>query len=359
MADTNTLLLVGTGKGAFVLNRGGGGWEISGPHFPGRSVYSIMLDTRAGRNRLWAAAQSFHWGSELVFSDDMGVTWDTPEQMRIKFPEDTGATLENIWQITAGAENDDTLYCGVAPAALFRSTDGGDKWSLVRGLWDHPHREKWMPGFGGLCLHTIITDDENPKRMRVAVSSAGTYVTDDGGENWASTNTGISAYFMPDKYPEFGQCVHKIARHPGKKETLFLQNHHGVYRSRDDGQTWQEIENGLLSNFGFGVAVSKPGDAFIVPLQADAVRFTCEGKLRVYRTKDEGETWEPLTNGLPQENAYEVILRDALAADASDAGGVYFGTRNGKLYGSRDNGDSWEQIQNALPEILCVRAYNL
>ena len=357
MANLKTLLLVGTGKGAFVLNRKGGRWEMSGPHFPGRSVYSMMLDTRGGRNRLWAAAQSMHWGAELVRSDDMGGTWDTPEEMRIKFPEDTGAALENIWQITAGTDDDNTLYCGTAPAALFKSKDGGEKWSLVRGLWDHPHREKWMPGFGGLCLHTIITDDENPKRMRIAVSSAGTYRTDDGGENWTSTNTGIKAYFMPDQFPEFGQCVHKIARHPGKKETLFLQNHHGVYRSRDDGSTWQEIENGLPSNFGFGVVATKPGDVFIVPLQADAVRFTCEGKLRVYRTRDEGENWEPLTNGLPQENAYEVILRDALAADESENGGVYFGTRNGKLYGSSDNGDTWEPIQNALPEIFCVKAY--
>jgi photosystem II stability/assembly factor-like uncharacterized protein len=288
----------------------------------------------------------------------MGATWDTPEEMRIKFPEDTGASLENIWQIAPGPD-DETLFCGVAPAALFRSTDGGEKWTLERGLWDHPHREKWMPGFGGLCLHTIITDDENPKRMRIAISSAGTYQTDDGGESWAATNTGIKAYFLPDQYPEFGQCVHKIARHPDKKDTLFLQNHHGVYRSRDDGQTWQEIENGLPSNFGFGVVTTKPGGVFIVPLQADAVRFTCEGKLRVYRTTDEGENWEPLTNGLPQENAYEVILRDAIAADESEQGGVYFGTRNGKLYGSADNGDSWEQIQNALPEILCVKAYTM
>jgi photosystem II stability/assembly factor-like uncharacterized protein len=355
----NTLLLVGTGKGAFVLNRNGsGGWEMSGPHFPGRSVYSMMLDTRGGRERMWAAAQSMHWGAELVRSDDRGATWDTPEAMRTKFPEDTGAALENIWQITPGPD-DRSLYCGVAPAALFESTDGGEKWSLNRGLWNHPHREKWAPGFGGLCLHTIITDDENPKRMLIAVSSAGTYQTDDGGESWTSTNTGIKAYFLPDQYPEFGQCVHKIARHPDKKETLFLQNHHGVYRSRDDGQTWQEIESGLPSNFGFGITATKRGDVFIVPLEADAVRFTCEGKLRVYRTRDEGESWEPLTNGLPQENAYEVILRDALCSDTSDAGGVYFGTRNGKLYGSSDNGDSWELIQNALPEILCVKAYSV
>ncbi|MGI8812228.1 MAG: exo-alpha-sialidase [Pyrinomonadaceae bacterium] len=357
MAIDCTLLLVGTGKGAFVL-RGtpGGNWGIDGPFFPGRSVYSMMLDTRGGRNRMWAAAQSMHWGAELVRSDDMGVMWDMPEEMRVKFPEDTGAALENIWQIAAAAD-DDTLYCGTAPAALFKSVDDGDNWSLVRGLWDHPHREQWSPGFGGLCLHTIVTDEDDPKKMKIAISTGGVYQTDDGGDNWNVTNTGVKAYFLPDQYPKFGQCVHKIARHPDKKETLFLQNHHGVYRSRDDGNSWQEIESGLPSNFGFGITVSKPGDVFIVPLEADAVRYTCEGKLRVYRSSDEGDTWEALTNGLPQENTYEVILRDALTADTSAGGGVYFGTRNGKLYGSSDNGSAWQLIENSLPEILCVKAY--
>ena len=354
---STTKLLVGTGKGAFILERNGTGiWSIDGPHFAGRGVYAMELDRRAGRDRIWAAAQSWHWGAELVFSDDNGKTWDMPEEMRIKFPEDSGGELKNIWQIHAGP-GEDTIYCGVEPAALFRSDDAGANWSLVRGLWDHPHREQWQPGFGGLCLHTIITDEADPAKLKIAVSSGGTYHSDDGGSTWKTSHKGVSAYFLPDPNPEFGQCVHKIARHSDNNGTYFLQNHHGVYRSRDDGHTWQEIENGLPSNFGFGITVSRPGSVFIVPLQADAVRYTCEGKLRVYRSSDEGESWEGLTNGLPQENAYEVILRDALASDTSESGGVYFGTRNGKLYGSQDNGDSWEQIQNALPEILCVKAY--
>lgn len=356
MTTAATTLLVGTGKGAFVLNKTQKDWNIRGPYFAGRAVYSMMLDRRNGRGRMWAAPASWHFGAELCRSDDMGETWDEPEDRRIKFPEDTETSLGNIWQIAAGADSD-TLFCGVEPAALFRSNDGGDSWSLVRGLWDHPHRPQWQPGFGGLCLHTVVTDEGNPDDLKIAISSGGVYQSGDGGENWRVTNTGVSAYFLPDKYPEFGQCVHKIARHPQKKDTLFLQNHHGVYRSRDGGNNWEEIESGLPSNFGFGITATPKGDVFIVPLQADAVRYTCEGKLRVYRSSDEGDTWEALTNGLPQENAYEVILRDALTSDQDN--GVYFGTRNGHLYGSQDGGDSWDAIQTALPEILCVRAYTL
>jgi len=348
-----TELLVGTAKGAFTLSGDEGKWEIKGPHFPGRSVYAMMLDRRAGRNRIWAAAQSMHWGAELVFSDDGGATWDMSEEMRIKFPEDTETSLENIWQIAAGAD-DDTLYCGVAPAAVFESKDAGETWSLNRGLWDHPHRAQWAPGFGGLAVHTIITDKDDPDSLKVAISTGGVYQSSDGGASWTVTNSGVKAYFLPDPFPEFGQCVHKIVRHPSNKDTFFLQNHHGVYRSRDGATTWQEIEDGLPSNFGFGITATESGSVFIIPLEADAVRYTCEGKLRVYRSNDEGDSWEPLSDGLPQENAYEVILRDGLTSVRDE---VFFGTKNGKLFGSADNGDSWEMIQGSLPEINCVKAY--
>lgn len=353
MAKPTGKLLVGTAKGAFILDRGNGKWNLDGPHFAGRSVYAMMFDQRVGRNRIWAAAQSMHWGAELVWSDDNCETWDMPEEMRIKFPEDTDKSLENIWQIAAGAD-DNTLYCGVAPAAVFESKDAGEIWLLNRGLWDHPHREQWTPGFGGLAVHTIITDKDDPNSLKIAISTGGVYQSADGGASWNVTNTGVKAYFLPDQYPEFGQCVHKIARHPSNKDTFFLQNHHGVYRSRDGANTWQEIEYGLPSNFGFGVTVTDSGNVFIVPLDSDGVRFTCEGKLRVYRSKNEGDSWEELTNGLPQENAYEVILRDALTSVRDE---VYFGTKNGKLFGSADNGDSWEMIQGSLPEINCVKAY--
>ncbi|MEO7539035.1 MAG: exo-alpha-sialidase [Pyrinomonadaceae bacterium] len=349
---TGHILLVGTAKGLFILRRDAGSdkWITTGPHFAGRAVYSAFYDDRKGRSDMWVAATSWHFGAELLKSTDMGVTWDEPERMRIKMPASTKKPLENIWQIAAGGDND-SLYVGVAPAALFESHDRGETWSLNKGLWKHPHRKKWSPGFGGLCLHTIVADKDD---IKIAISTGGVYQSKDRGDNWQVTNTGVKAYFLPNQYPEFGQCVHKIARHPTKKKTFFLQNHHGVYRSTDGAVTWKEVENGLPSNFGFGLTVSDSGSVFIVPLDSDGKRFTCEGKLRVYRSRDEGKSWQPLTNGLPQKNAYEVILRDSVASTGDN---VFFGTKNGKLFGSGDDGDSWKMVEGSLPEITCVKAY--
>ena len=356
MAKKDILLLVGTAKGLFIL-RGDGGreWKLEGPHFPGRAVYSAFYDDRKGRSDLWAGPVSWHFGAELVKSTDMGATWDEPEERRIKMPKVTKKALENIWQIAPGADPN-TLYVGAAPAALFESFDRGGTWKLNKGLWSHPHRKKWQPGFGGLCLHTIVTDKKDPKNIKIAISTGGVYQTADGGENWQVTNTGVKAYFLPDQYPEFGQCVHKIARHPRKKDLFYLQNHHGVYRSRDGAVTWEEIENGLPSNFGFGLTVSDAGSVFIVPLQSDGQRFTCDGKLRVYRSRDEGKSWQPLRRGLPQEHAYEVVLRDAVGSTGKN---IFFGTKNGKLFGSTNDGDSWKMIEGSLPEIGCVKAYSI
>ncbi|MEP6944727.1 MAG: exo-alpha-sialidase [Acidobacteriota bacterium] len=357
MAKKDTLLLVGTAKGLFVLRRAVGSdkWEMDGPHFAGRAVYAALYDSRKGRKDLWAAATSWHFGAELLKSTDFGSTWDQPEQMRIKMPANTKKSLENIWQIAPGA-SDDTLYVGVAPAALFESHDAGSTWAMNRGLWSHPHRKQWNPGFGGLCLHTIVSDKADPNSLKIAISTGGVYQSNDGGQKWTATNTGVKAYFMPNQFPKFGQCVHKIARHPKKTDLFFLQNHHGVYRSRDGAATWEEIENGLPSNFGFGLTVTKSGSVFIVPLDSDGKRFTCDGKLRVYRSDDQGDNWKPLTKGLPQKDAYEVILRDAVDSTGDE---VYFGTKNGKLFGSADNGDSWKTIQGSLPEITCVKSYTL
>lgn len=349
------LLMVGTAKGLFILRDNGGKWSVDGPYFAGRAVYSAFFDQRKGRNEMWAGPVSWHFGAELSKSTDMGKSWDEPEARRIKMPKTTKKSLENIWQIAAGGDAD-SLYVGVAPAALFESHDRGETWSLNKGLWNHPHRKQWTPGFGGLCLHTIVTDNKDPDKLKIAISTGGVYQSDDGGANWKVTNTGVKAYFLPNQFPEFGQCVHKIARHPKKKNTYFLQNHHGVYRSNDGAVTWKEIENGLPSNFGFGLTVSGAGSVFIVPLDSDGKRYTVDGKLRVYRSRDDGKSWQPLTKGLPQKNAYEVILRDAVDSTGNN---IFFGTKNGKLFGSSDDGDSWKLIEGSLPEICCVKAYGL
>ena len=269
-------------------------------------------------------------------------------------------SLKQIWQLVPGApDQPDTLYCGVEPAALFRSDDAGETWSLVRGLHDHPHREKWMPGGGGLCLHTILPDPTDARRIHVAISSGGHYRTDDGGTTWQARNVGVRAQFLPpeNRYPEFGQCVHKLASHPSTPGPMFLQNHWGLYRSDDHGDTWQDIANGVPSDFGFAMAVDPrhADTVYIVPLESDEFRCTPEAKLRVYRTTNAGASWEPLTNGLPQDQAFETVLRDGLATDRLNPTGLYFGTRSGKLFGSHDAGASWSPMLEALPPVVCVK----
>jgi photosystem II stability/assembly factor-like uncharacterized protein len=357
----DVLLLVGTMKGAFIVRAGNdrARWEVGGPYFPGSAVYAMAYDTRGGRRRLWAGPNSMHWGGLLRSSDDFGRTWTNPEEANVKFPEPSGAALKQIWQIVPGRESEaDTIYCGVEPAAVFESRDAGATWALNEGLWNHPHRPQWQPGGGGLCLHTILLDPAEPKRIRVAISTGGMYVTEDAGETWRPSNKGVRAVFLPDKYPEFGQCVHKVVQSKQKPDRMFLQNHWGLYRSDDRGESWVDIANGVPSDFGFPV-VMHPRDAdcaWIVPLESDEFRCTPEGRLRVYRTRDAGATWQAMSGGLPQEGAYETVLRDALAADVLEPAGVYFGTRNGKLFASRDEGDSWSEIADGLPPVISVKS---
>jgi photosystem II stability/assembly factor-like uncharacterized protein len=379
----DVLLLAGTMKGAFVLrsDKQRQQWDVGGPYFPGRAIYSLAYDDRNGRQRLWAAVNSSYWGSYLSSSEDFGKTWTEPETYGVKFPQSepapaapmqdanpaTNATanadlsLKQIWQIALGHPDEpDTLYAGVEPAALFKSTDAGATWSLVKGLHDHPHRPQWMPGGGGLCLHTILPDPSNNKRLFVAISTGGVYRTDDGGENWQPRNQGVRAQFLPEgqQYPEWGQCVHKIVSHPSNPQRLFLQNHWGLYKTEDGGDSWTDIANGVPSDFGFAMEVD-PNDAssvYIIPLESDEFRCTPEGKLRLYRTRNAGESWEAVENGLPQENALETVLRDGLSADSLQPTGLYFGTRSGKLFGSTDSGESWSPILESLPPVVCVKA---
>ena len=357
----DVLLLVGTMKGAFILSsdRSRKKWKVDGPHFPGEAIYSIAFDQRGGRTRTLVGAHSNHWGSTIRLSDDFGRSWTGPERQAVRFPEDSGLSLAQVWQITPGrADEPDVVWAGVEPAALFESRDAGESWSAVDGLLRHEHREKWMPGGGGLCLHTIVSDPKDRKRMAIAISTAGFYRTDDGGASWQPRNNGVRAVFLPNKYPEFGQCVHKVVNHPSRPERLFLQNHWGLYRSDDWGESWQDIANGVPSDFGFAMQMHPhdPDTVYIVPIQSDEFRVVPEGKLRVYRTRDAGKSWQPLSNGLPQDRAYENVLRDGLTADSHDPAGVYFGTRSGKLFGSNDAGESWTELADALPPICCVKA---
>jgi len=360
----DVLLLVGTMKGAFLLRSGPARetWEMGGPYFPGSAVYAMAWDGRNGRHRIWAGPHSMHWGGLLRSSDDFGQSWTNPEEANVKFPEGTGAALKQIWQIVPGrASEPDTLYCGVEPAALFVSQDAGDSWRLQEGLWNHPQRAQWQPGGGGLCLHTILLDPADPERIRVAVSTGGMYVTEDGGSSWRPSNQGVSAVFLPNKYPEFGQCVHKVVQSKRQPERMFLQNHWGLFRSDDRGESWTDIANGVPSDFGFclGIHPEDPDCAWIVPVESDQFRCTPEGKLRVYRTRDAGRSWQPMTEGLPQNDAYETVLRDAMAVDPLSPTGVYFGTRSGKLYGSADEGDTWSELIDGLPPVVSVKAVRL
>jgi photosystem II stability/assembly factor-like uncharacterized protein len=357
----DVLLLVGTTKGAFLLrsNAQRSRWDVAGPYFHGQAIYAMAYDDRAGRHRLWASTHSPLWGTFLRYTKDFGRTWTNPQDANIKFPADSGTSLKNIWQICLGApDQPEVLYCGVEPAALFESRDAGETWSLVQGLFNHPHRPRWVPGNGGLTLHTILPDPANKDRMYVAISAGGVYVTSDGGASWQAKNRGVRVVFMPEKYPEFGQCVHRIAMHPARPERLFLQNHWGLYRSDDSAESWEDIANGVPSDFGFAMVVHphNPDCVYIIPVESDEFRCSPEGRLRVYRTRNAGESWEALSRGLPQKGAYETVLRDGMTADSLDPVGLYFGTRSGQLYGSTDEGRSWKKMLDGLPPVVCVKS---
>jgi hypothetical protein len=356
----DVVVLAGTSKGLFALTAGPDrqSWRVEGPWFKGEEIGAAVLDCRGGRTRLLAGATSNHWGPSVYRSDDLGATWVEPDADTLRFPDATGASVARVWQLQpAGEAEPDTVYAGVEPAALFRSDDGGEHFTLNEGLWNHEHRAQWEPGGGGLCLHTILPDPNGSPRMGIAVSAAGFYRTDDG-TNWEAANKGIKAVFLPDPEPEFGQCVHKVTGHPSRPDTLFLQHHWGVYRSDDFGGSWQPIEDGLPSTFGFPI-VADPNDAstaFVLPLTSDEFRCMPDGKARAYRTTDGGASWHALANGLPQEQAWLTVLRDAFAADTLDPAGLYFGTRTGELYASPDGGESWQELAAHLPPVLCVRA---
>jgi photosystem II stability/assembly factor-like uncharacterized protein len=352
-----TTVLAGTKKGLFLFSSADRQrWNLHGPFQNGREINHAIYDGRSGR--IYATSNDSWFGCEVVWSADLGKSWNTAKQ-NPAFPEKTGLKLERIWHLEPGrASEPQVLYAGVAPAALFRSEDGGQSWNEVTSLTQHPSRPKWHPGAGGLCLHSIAVDPTDAKRMFIGISAVGVFRTDDSGATWTVANRGTRAEFLPEKYPEYGQCVHKLKLADGNRSLLFQQNHCGVYRSADAGESWQEITAGLPSDFGFPLAIHprEPETIFVIPLKGAEFRCPPDGKLRVYRSRDGGRRWETLTRGLPQENAFIGIYRESMAVDSLAPVGVYFGTNTGKLFHSDDEGDSWRVLADNLPPIYSVFA---
>lgn len=352
-----TLLAIGTREGLWLAtSEDRRNWSLSSPHFLMTEVPSIGIDTRGGRTRLMVGVRSEHFGPTVVHSDDLGVTWSEPAGGAIRFPADTGAAVERIWQLRPDADDrPGVVWAGCEPISVWRSDDGGEHFELCRGLWDHPHRAEWGAGYGGAAAHSVVPGPGST--VHVAMSTGGVYRTRDGGASWQPRNAGISAYFLPGPASEFGQCVHKIARDGAVPTRLYAQNHHGVYRSDDDGDTWTSIADGLPSDFGF-VMLADPrrgGRIWVVPLVADAQRIPPDGRLAVHRSDDAGQTWQRLDAGLPADE-YNAVLRDAACVDTDDPVGVYVGTRGGEVYASADAGESFTQVAGHLPDVLCVRA---
>ncbi|MBB5869921.1 photosystem II stability/assembly factor-like uncharacterized protein [Allocatelliglobosispora scoriae] len=353
----SVLLMIGTAKGLFLARSDDyATWHVSAPHFPECTVYGIGVHQQPQGLRLLADITSSHFGPSVASSDDLGASWHEPEHAPIRFPADADTALRQVWQFASAGT---TVYAGTQPSALFRSADGGESFELVKPLWEHPHRTQWGEGFGGQAIHTILPHPVDPQRVLVAMSTGGVYQTDDGGGSWRPTNTGVQVTFSPDRFPEFGQCVHKVARDCGDPERLYLQNHNGVYRSDDGGVTWTSIAAGLPSDFGFAIVAhpTRPGVIYSFPLQSESRRVPVDRRFRVFRSEDAGASWAALTGGLPADPYYPVVLRDALCHDGGD--GLFVGSKAGEVFASGDGGDSWHLVAAHLPTVFNVKAVRL
>jgi photosystem II stability/assembly factor-like uncharacterized protein len=389
-------VLVGTRKGAFILTADGKRekWEVSGPHFAGWEIYH-MKGSPADPNRLYASQTSGWFGQVIQRSDDGGQTWlqpgtppgeptsapdGTPKGESNKFVYDTSAEsgkpltthqwydgtqhpweFKRVWHLEPSLSDPNTVYAGVEDAAIFRSADGGQTWQELAGLRGHGSGPHWAPGAGGMGAHTILMDPTNPNRMFVAISAAGTFRSDDAGKTWKPVNRGLHSQYMPNPTAEVGHCVHRIALHRSRPQTLFMQKHWDVMRSDDAGESWREVSGNLPTDFGFVIDVHahQPETIYVVPIKSDSEHFPPEGKLRVYRSRTGGNEWEAMTKGLPQRDCYVNVLRDAMAVDGFDPCGIYFGTTGGQVYASADGGESWSPIVRDLPAVLSVEVQTL
>ena len=357
--EGETLLMVGTKKGAFLFRSKDGRrtWKASGPFFKGIQVFHMTYDRRTGA--LLAAVNSYQWGPTVAISHDMGKTWKNCTNPP-RFPKESGLSVQQVWHVEPGLEDrPDEIYLGVEPACLFVSHDSGESWDVDASMMNHSTRSKWSPGNGGLCLHTILSDRRDHDKLHVGISAVGTLYTENNGGSWDFQNKHVLADFFPEaeKYPEYGQCVHKIVRRSDRPNTLFQQNHCGVFRSDDNGRDWKNITNNLPSRFGFPIAIdSGPSPrVYVAPLEGDFARIPKDGRFSVWASDNSGKEWFPLNRGIPKVSYYDV-LREGLKSDGLDPSGIYFGTTTGQLYSSRNRGESWSSVSDALPPIFSVEA---
>jgi photosystem II stability/assembly factor-like uncharacterized protein len=365
-------ILVGTRKGAFVLTADGNrsDWAINGPLFSGWEMYHLK-GSPADPDRIFASQSTSWFGQIIQRSDDGGVTWSPVGN---DFPYDgvpgthqwydgTPHPWEfaRVWHLEPSLGDPDVVFAGVEDAALFRSADGGQTWRELSGLRKHDSGAHWQPGAGGMCLHTVLINPEDEARMVVAISAAGVFRTEDGGDTWQPSNRGLHSEGIPDADAEVGHCVHHLAMHPARPNVLYMQKHWDVMRSEDGGKSWAEVSGNLPSDFGFPIEVHphEPDTAYVVPITSDSEHFPPDGKLRVYRTRTGGGEWQELTDGLPQAHCYVNVLRDAMSVDSLDPAGIYFGTTGGQVYASADSGDTWTAIVHDLPSVLSVEVQTL
>ncbi|MEO5926849.1 MAG: exo-alpha-sialidase [Bryobacteraceae bacterium] len=365
-------VLVGTKKGAFILESDGkrDKWDVSGPFFAGFELYHLK-GSPVDPDRIYASQTSGWFGQLLQRSDDGGKTWN-PVDNKFTYDGITGThqwydgkphpwEFKRVWHLEPSLSDPDTVYAGIEDAAMFKTTDGGKSWNELAGLRNHSTGNKWSPGAGGMGLHTIVIDPTNHDRIYIAISAAGAFRTEDGGVTWTPINKGLHSQYIPDPNAEVGHCVHRIAMHPSKPQTLFMQKHWDVLRTDNSGDQWTEVSGNLPTDFGFVIDVHahEPETIYVAPIKSDSEHFPLDGKLAVYRSRTGGNEWERLDKGLPQDNCYVNVLRDAMCVDSLDSCGVYFGTTGGQVYVSADGGDNWKAIVHDLPAVLSVEVQTL